>query len=54
MFANVFPTYGNIVSASIPMGMHMAMAEGRLRRGNKVVFCPASAGMVYSAVQFVF
>jgi acyl-CoA:acyl-CoA alkyltransferase len=54
MFANVFPTHGNIVSASIPMGMHMAMAEGRLRRGNKVVFCPASAGMVYSAVQFVF
>ena len=54
MFANVFPVYGNIVSASIPMGMHMAIAEGRLCRGNKVVFCPASAGMVYSAVRFVF
>jgi acyl-CoA:acyl-CoA alkyltransferase len=54
MFANVFPVYGNIVSASIPMGMHMAIAEGRLQRGNRVVFCPASAGMVYSAVQFAF
>jgi acyl-CoA:acyl-CoA alkyltransferase len=54
MFSKVFPNYGNLVSASIPMGMHMAMAEGRLNRGNKVVFCPASAGMVYSAVQFAF
>jgi 3-oxoacyl-[acyl-carrier-protein] synthase III len=54
MFANVFPAYGNIVSASIPMGMHMAIKEGRLQRGHKVVFCPASAGMVYSVVQFEF
>jgi 3-oxoacyl-[acyl-carrier-protein] synthase III len=54
MFTNVFPAYGNVVSASIPLGMHMAIAEGRLSRGNKVVFCPASAGMVYSAVQLTF
>ena len=54
MFAEVFPNYGNIVSASIPVGMDMALKSGRLQRGNKVVFCPASAGMVYSAVQFVF
>ena len=26
----------------------------KLKRGDKVVFCPASAGMVYSAVQFVY
>jgi 3-oxoacyl-[acyl-carrier-protein] synthase III len=54
MFAKVFPSYGNLVSASIPMGMHMALREGKLNRGNKVVFCPASAGMVYGAVQFAF
>jgi 3-oxoacyl-[acyl-carrier-protein] synthase III len=54
MFAKVFPSYGNIVSASIPMGMHMALDEGRLKRGHKVVFCPASAGMVYGAVSFAF
>jgi 3-oxoacyl-[acyl-carrier-protein] synthase III len=54
MFAEVFPNYGNIVSASIPVGMDMALKSGRLQRGSKVVFCPASAGMVYSAVQFVF
>jgi 3-oxoacyl-[acyl-carrier-protein] synthase III len=54
MFADVFPTYGNLVSASIPVGMDMALKAGRLKRGHNVVFCPASAGMVYSAVQFVY
>ena len=54
MFAEVFPNYGNLVSASIPVGMDMALKSGRLKRGDKVVFCPASAGMVYSAVQFVY
>ncbi len=54
MFAKVFPNFGNIVSASIPMGMDMALKEGKLKRGHKVVLCPASAGMVYSAVRFVY
>ncbi len=54
MYAKVFPRYGNLVSASIPTAMDMAMKEGRLARGSKVVFCPASAGMVYGVVQFVF
>jgi 3-oxoacyl-[acyl-carrier-protein] synthase III len=54
MYAKVFPSYGNIVSASIPVGIDMALKEGRLKRGQKVVFCPASAGMVYGAVKFVY
>jgi len=54
MFAEVFPKYGNLVSASIPVAMDMALKAGRLQRGSKVVLCPASAGMVYGAVQFVY
>jgi 3-oxoacyl-[acyl-carrier-protein] synthase III len=54
MYALVFPTYGNLVSASIPVGMCMAEREGRLQRGNRVVFCPASAGMVFGVVQFTY
>ena len=54
MFAKVFPNFGNLVSASIPVGIDMALKEGRLKRGHKVVFCPASAGMVYGAVKFAF
>jgi 3-oxoacyl-[acyl-carrier-protein] synthase III len=54
MYAKVFPSFGNLVSASIPVGMHEAEAEGRLKRGHKVVFCPASAGMVFGVVQFTY
>jgi 3-oxoacyl-[acyl-carrier-protein] synthase III len=54
MYAKVFPAYGNLVSASIPTAIDMALKEGRLKRGSKVVFCPASAGMVYGVVQFVY
>lgn len=54
MFAKVFPSYGNLVCARIPMAMHMAIGEGRLKRDTKVVFCRASAGMVYGAVSFAY
>ncbi len=54
MYAKVFPAYGNLVSASIPAAIDLALKEGRLKRGHKVVFCPASAGMVYGVVQFVY
>jgi 3-oxoacyl-[acyl-carrier-protein] synthase III len=52
MYSEVFPRYGNVVSASIPVGMHMALEENKLRRGDLVVLCPASAGMVYGVVKF--
>ena len=52
MFAEVFPTYGNLVSASIPAGMDLAIKQKKLNRGDRVVFCPASAGMVFAVVQF--
>ena len=54
MYSEVFPRYGNVVSASIPAGMQMAIEEGRLERGDKVVLCPASAGMVYAVVRFTY
>ena len=54
LYTKVFSTYGNLVSASIPAGIHLALEEGRLKRGDKVVFVPASAGMVYSVVQFTY
>ena len=54
IFAEVFPRYGNVVSASIPLGMHLALQENRLKRGDDVVLCPASAGMVYGVVKFKY
>ncbi|MES0489315.1 MAG: 3-oxoacyl-[acyl-carrier-protein] synthase III C-terminal domain-containing protein [Leptospirales bacterium] len=54
MYTEVFPTYGNLVSASVPVGINHAIEGGRLNRGDKVVLFPASAGMVYAVVQFEY
>jgi len=54
MYTEVFPNYGNLVSASVPAGIRRALDEKRMKRGDKVVLFPASAGMVYGVVQFDF
>lgn len=41
----IFPEFGNTVSASIPLAMSLARAEGRLRRGARVLLLVASAGV---------
>jgi acyl-CoA:acyl-CoA alkyltransferase len=51
---DVFPRYGNLVSASIPAALNLAWTDGRLRRGQRVVLCPASAGMSLALVEFAF
>jgi acyl-CoA:acyl-CoA alkyltransferase len=50
----VFPRYGNLVSASIPAALHLALEENKLRRGHRVVLCPASAGMSFALADFVY
>lgn len=54
LYNKAFPAFGNLISASIPVAMQLAIAENRLTRGNKVVLCPASAGMSFGVVQFVY
>jgi 3-oxoacyl-[acyl-carrier-protein] synthase III len=53
-FTTGFPTYGNIISASIPAAMDLALKTHRLTRGQHVLLCPVSAGMCFAVVQFVF
>ncbi len=54
LFLDVFPRFGNIVSASIPVGLSLAREQARLNRGDPIALVPASAGMVASVVQFNF
>lgn len=52
-----FPThreYGNTVSASIPLGMSLALEQGRLRRGDKVLIIVGSAGITVGLAAFTF
>src|SRR5262249_54553894 len=44
LYSKVFPRYGNLVSASVPAGIAMAIEEGAIERGERIVLCPASAG----------
>jgi 3-oxoacyl-[acyl-carrier-protein] synthase III len=51
---DVFPRFGNLVSASIPAGLKLAWKDGRLERGQRIVLCPVSAGMSLALVDFTF
>ncbi|MGY1900404.1 3-oxoacyl-[acyl-carrier-protein] synthase III C-terminal domain-containing protein [Nocardia gipuzkoensis] len=51
---HIFPTTGNIVSASVPAAMASAIAAGALRRGERAVGWVGSAGMSFGAFSFVY
>jgi len=40
----LFPDFGNIASASLPVSMTMAREDGRLKRGHQVLFIGGAAG----------
>ncbi|WP_028550812.1 beta-ketoacyl-ACP synthase III [Paenibacillus sp. UNC451MF] len=41
----ITPTHGNTIAASIPMGLHEAIREGRITRGSRVLLLGTSAGL---------
>jgi 3-oxoacyl-[acyl-carrier-protein] synthase III len=47
-------TYGNTVSASLPLGMSLASRDGRLRRGQTVLFVMGSAGISVGLASLTF
>jgi 3-oxoacyl-[acyl-carrier-protein] synthase III len=54
VYLQVYPRFGNLVSASIPVGLCLAAAEGRLKQGDPIALIPASAGLVAAVVQLTF
>jgi len=42
--------YGNTSSASIPLALHEAVCDGRIKRGDKVVFVAFGGGFTWGAV----
>jgi 3-oxoacyl-[acyl-carrier-protein] synthase III len=47
-----FSRFGNTVSASIPLGLSLALERGRLERGDRVLLISASAGLTTGFVSF--
>ena len=54
IYLKVYPQFGNLVSASIPVGLSLAKAEGKIKSGDPIALIPASAGVVGSVVQLTF
>lgn len=48
VFVNI-QKYGNTSAASIPIVLAEAVAEGRVRRGDTLVFCAFGGGMTWAA-----
>jgi 3-oxoacyl-[acyl-carrier-protein] synthase III len=46
--------YGNTVAASIPLGMSLAIQQGRLRRGHRTLCIMGSAGITVGFAKFTF
>ena len=51
---HIYPTCGNLVSASVPVGIASAVTEGRIQRGDRLVGWVGSAGMSFSAYSFIY
>lgn len=50
----IAPHYGNVIAASIPLGLDMAVREGRLERGDKVLLVGTSAGLSLGGVALIY
>ncbi len=53
-FYEVFPQYGNTVSASLPLAMSLALEEGRLTRGHRMLLIVGSAGVTTAFCRLTF
>lgn len=50
----IYPKTGNIVSASIPGAIALAVKEFRIERGDRILGWVGSAGMSYAAFSFIY
>jgi 3-oxoacyl-[acyl-carrier-protein] synthase-3 len=41
----ITPNHGNTIAASIPMGLHEAVVQGRIARGDRILLLGTSAGL---------
>jgi 3-oxoacyl-[acyl-carrier-protein] synthase-3 len=47
---SIIEKHGNMISASIPLGLHYALEEGRVKRGDRVLLIGTSAGLSIGGV----
>jgi 3-oxoacyl-[acyl-carrier-protein] synthase-3 len=53
-FVNNLSTHGNCIAASIPMALHDAIEEGRVKRGDKICLIGTAAGLSVGGMIFIY
>lgn len=53
-YVSTHERYGNTISASVPLGMSLALEEGRLERGDRVLVLVGAAGITVGLATFTF
>lgn len=54
LVCHTYQDTGNIVSASVPTAIAIAVEEGRLKRGDRAIGWVGSAGMSFSSFSFIY
>jgi 3-oxoacyl-[acyl-carrier-protein] synthase-3 len=50
----ITPNHGNTIAASIPMGLHEAVRQGKIRRGDRVLLIGTAAGLSLGGMILVY
>jgi 3-oxoacyl-[acyl-carrier-protein] synthase III len=54
LYYSTHPTHGNTVAASVPLGMSLALRDGRLQRGHRVLAAVGASGVSVGIATFTF
>ncbi len=49
---HIYEDFGNLVSASVPAAISIAMGKGRVSSGDKLIAWVGSAGMSFASISF--
>jgi 3-oxoacyl-[acyl-carrier-protein] synthase-3 len=50
----ITPNHGNTIAASIPMGLHEGVRQGKIKRGDRVLILGTAAGLSLGGITFVY
>ena len=53
-YVSTHADFGNTVSATVPLGMSVALSDGRLKRGERVLVMIGASGVTVGLASFTF
>ena len=53
-YVSTHAQFGNTVSATVPLGMSIALSDGRFKRGDRVLVLVGASGVTVGLASFTF